>query len=110
MTDNSATARQRLLDRAAALNARIGRLEDVLQQPLDDDFAEQATEREDGETLDALEQSALAELAAIRIALRRLDAGVYGICARCGAEIAPERLEALPETAHCIGCAGSTAA
>ena len=105
MTVDLAEARQRLVDRAAALNARINRVEEDLQQPLDDDFAEQATEREEGETLDALEQSALGELDAIRHAMARLDAGTYGICTSCGATIAPARLEVLPETPLCIGCA-----
>lgn len=38
-------------------------------------------------------------------ALQRLDAGTYGICARCGKEIAPRRLEALPWVTLCISCA-----
>lgn len=38
-------------------------------------------------------------------ALQRLDAGTYGICARCGQEIAPRRLEAIPWVSLCISCA-----
>lgn len=37
-------------------------------------------------------------------ALERLDNGTYGICQRCGKEINPERLEALPSAAYCITC------
>ena len=40
-----------------------------------------------------------------RHALDQLDAGVYGICERCGGPIAPERLEARPDARLCIDCA-----
>jgi DnaK suppressor protein len=41
----------------------------------------------------------------IRAALARLDAGTYGQCERCGADISPERLEARPVARLCIRCA-----
>jgi RNA polymerase-binding protein DksA len=37
-------------------------------------------------------------------ALGRMDDGTYGICQRCGREIAEERLEAFPYVAYCISC------
>jgi DnaK suppressor protein len=37
-------------------------------------------------------------------ALRKMDLGTYGVCERCGTEIAIERLEALPWAILCIGC------
>ena len=40
----------------------------------------------------------------IERALERLDDGSYGLCADCGGEIAPERLEALPWATQCISC------
>jgi DnaK suppressor protein len=43
-------------------------------------------------------------LAEIEAALARLDEGTYGVCVRCGRQIAPERLDALPWAAHCIEC------
>jgi RNA polymerase-binding transcription factor len=43
-------------------------------------------------------------LAQVETALQRLEEGTYGICARCGQEIAPERLEALPYASYCIKC------
>lgn len=36
---------------------------------------------------------------------RRLGEGTYGRCLRCGAQIPPERLEALPAAETCLGCA-----
>lgn len=44
-------------------------------------------------------------LAQIGPALDRIDAGTYGTCLECGQPIAPERLQALPYTPHCIDCA-----
>ena len=40
----------------------------------------------------------------VRAALTRLDEGKYGICARCGNEINPERLKTIPYTAFCVNC------
>ena len=37
-------------------------------------------------------------------ALARIEGGTYGRCERCGETIAPERLDALPWAALCIGC------
>lgn len=37
-------------------------------------------------------------------ALRRLDAGTYGICSACDGPIEPARLAALPEAAECVDC------
>ena len=41
-------------------------------------------------------------LGAIDAALKRIDDGTYGTCAKCGREIAPERLEARPWASLCI--------
>lgn len=46
-----------------------------------------------------------AERIRIEQALKRLDAGEYGWCVRCGEEIAPARLETDPTLATCIRCA-----
>jgi DnaK suppressor protein len=43
----------------------------------------------------------------VEAALARLDEGTYGICARCGAVIPEERLEARPWTTLCVSCASS---
>lgn len=53
----------------------------------------------------ALLARAREQLAALDRAEQRLAAGTYGQCQRCGAPIAPERLQALPATAHCRPCA-----
>jgi DnaK suppressor protein len=46
------------------------------------------------------------QLAEVEHALVKFDEGTYGICDNCGKEIAPERLEALPQAALCIKCKG----
>jgi DnaK suppressor protein len=40
----------------------------------------------------------------VRTALARIDAGTYGTCERCGAEIPVARLEAVPTASLCITC------
>ena len=45
------------------------------------------------------------EIASVERALTRIEQGTYGECVRCGAEIAPKRLEARPEAALCFACA-----
>ena len=37
-------------------------------------------------------------------ALARIENGGYGTCVNCGAQIAPERLEAMPWATLCIDC------
>jgi DnaK suppressor protein len=37
--------------------------------------------------------------------LEKLDEGTYGACDSCGGPIAPARLDALPDSVHCVGCA-----
>ena len=44
------------------------------------------------------------EMDRIRAALDRLAAGTFGSCTRCGAAIAPGRLEVLPHAETCIDC------
>lgn len=91
--------------RLAQLSERIDRLEEDLRQPLDPDFAEQATDMEAAEANEALEGAGRAEIAQIRAALERIENGSYGICVSCGDAIAPGRLEALPFAQQCIDCA-----
>lgn len=50
-------------------------------------------------------EAAKTRLAALDVALTRVEDGTYGTCATCGAQITPERLEAMPGTPHCIDCA-----
>lgn len=49
-------------------------------------------------------------LGEIDAAVAKLDRGVYGRCERCEDPIPLVRLEALPHTRYCIGCATTAAA
>ncbi len=40
-------------------------------------------------------------------ALEKLDVGSYGVCDRCGREIPPERLEAIPSAVLCVTCSAA---
>jgi len=78
------------------------------REPGDTQFDEESGE---GDTLNvererdlALSASATQAVEEIDRALRRMDAGTYGICERCGKKIAVARLEALPFAALCIEC------
>lgn len=86
---------------------RIARHTRHRDEPLPPDFAEQAVELENGETLVALDREVHAELRAIEQALRRLEDGSYGDCSTCGEPISRQRLEALPFTSQCIDCASN---
>ena len=46
-------------------------------------------------------------IAEIDAALARIDAGTYGMCARCGTEIPEERLELRPFASRCVACTGA---
>jgi len=48
------------------------------------------------------------ELQKIAAALRRIEAGEYGDCVRCGEEIATRRLDLDPAAPLCIVCASKT--
>jgi len=94
-----------LVARLSELDSRAARIEADLAEPLSTDFEEQATEREDDESL-AQQQALLAtEIAAVKAALARIDEGSYGECVRCGNPVGKKRLVAFPEAALCIDCA-----
>jgi RNA polymerase-binding transcription factor DksA len=78
--------------------------------PLEADFEEQAVQRENDATLDALDAQGRREFEAIESALQRLDLGTFGRCARCAEAISPERLLAQPIAVTCIACAREGAA
>ena len=63
--------------------------------------ATEVTESQRGQQLRERES---AHLVQIEAALKRIDAGTFGLCQICGKPIAPERLEALPWATDCIDC------
>jgi DnaK suppressor protein len=58
-----------------------------------------------GKELDmTLEGNARELYESVLSALARIEAGDYGCCVRCGAEIAVDRLRAMPAAGLCISC------
>lgn len=103
---DTASARTRLEQQLAELQPRQARILADLAEPLNADSEEQAVEAEDDASLEAQAGLVAREIASIKRALGRIEEGTYGECVRCGADIAPGRLEARPEAALCITCAG----
>ena len=100
--------RSQLIDMLEELDDRLNKITDDVKHPdapLSKDFAEQATELENNEVLDALGNSTRVELAEVQQAIDRIDKGSYGICVACGQTIREKRLEALPFVALCMNCA-----
>ena len=52
----------------------------------------------------ALNQNAKQVLAQVTDALDRFEKGTYGTCQRCGTDIDPARLKALPYVTLCLHC------
>jgi len=97
--------RQKLDQKKAELLARLERITANLRRGYDPDSKERAKELEDSEVVDALGNEAREELAKISAAQQRMDAGEYGVCNECDAEIDSGRLEAHPYARKCIDCA-----
>ena len=46
-------------------------------------------------------------LAQVRVALRKIDEGTYGVCENCGVKISEARLAVLPTAELCLKCEAS---
>ena len=93
--------KQELELRVTAINADVSHL----NQPLSNDWSEQAVERENDEVLEALGNSSQDELRQIHLALQRIEAGRYENCEECDQLIPEKRLQLLPHTSYCTTCA-----
>ena len=104
-----AEIRKRLEDERATLLAEIDSLA-IDNQNQDDEYgvgnhlADDATEVFTRERNLALRSNTQDLLTQVESALKQLDEGTYGLCARCGNAIGAERLEALPYATFCITC------
>ena len=110
------TYRRQLLALQSRLNADVSDLADeALGKPGDEatvnlshvpiHMADQATDSfEQQFTLSLMEneEQTLGEIAA---ALDRIEQGTFGCCEECQQTIPQSRLEALPYTCYCVGCA-----
>lgn len=95
----AAMLRRKEVELIAGLNKRDG----LTAEPEPDFFDEIQNAAERALLIDNLDRvSAL--LRAVRAALTRIADGSYGECQRCGEEIQPKRLAALPWAAFCLPC------
>ncbi|MFI3157687.1 MAG: TraR/DksA family transcriptional regulator [Methylococcaceae bacterium] len=100
--------RHNLIEMLEELDDRLAKITHDVKEPLDPDFAEQATQAENDEVLDSLGNAARTEIAMVKQAIARIDKGQYGLCRLCGKPISTERLKAIPYSSMCIKCASQT--
>ena len=98
-------SKQQLESRLRELRERVGRIQRDLKSARDPDSEERAVELDNDEVLERLDARGAEEIRAIEGALRRIEAGTYGVCSRCGGEVSARRLAALPYTDLCVECA-----
>jgi len=99
--DHLVSLRHELTQRIDAIDADVHHR----KEPVEKDFAEQVTQRENDEVLAALDSETQHTVMLIDAALSRIEKGNYGICAECGMKIPEARLKALPYATTCVKCA-----
>ncbi len=97
--------RNSLIEMLEELDDRLARISHDIQEPLDHNFEEQATQAENNEVLDGLGNAARTEMEMVKQAIARIDIGQYGLCQVCGKPISKERLKVVPYSSLCIKCA-----
>ncbi|HVE74456.1 MAG TPA: TraR/DksA C4-type zinc finger protein [Mycobacteriales bacterium] len=96
----------RELDSASSTLEHEGATEDSELSHNDQHPADSATLLQDADRQAAIIEAAADQRAQVEAALARLDAGTYGTCLDCGAQIPAARLLARPEAARCVTCQG----
>lgn len=98
-----------ILKRLADLGHRMEDIDAELGHEMSRNLEEQAVDIEDDEVLERLGQAAQEEVRLLNAALQRIEDGSYGVCLRCGGDIAVERLQAVPQAPLCRSCAQGAA-
>ncbi|MCY6379658.1 TraR/DksA family transcriptional regulator [Hoeflea prorocentri] len=101
---NLETRRKRLLAKRAELEDRLKQIEDWLDDPVNPNAEERATERELDEVHELQGLAGQEEIAAIDAAIKRMENNIYGECLKCGEPISDERLDAVPYATLCRNC------
>jgi RNA polymerase-binding transcription factor DksA len=97
-----------LLARSAELRERVRRVDAHLRHEpaaLPGETGDFAIAVEPDEVLGRIRKATLDELYFIRVALRRVQQDISGICEECDAEIEAGCLESAPSTTRCACCA-----
>lgn len=92
-------ARTQLIQTVALTGEELASLEDEPGDPLGD-----VPVQDVADTLSRLEGRERHQLDEIDAALGRLEAGTYGVCARCSCAIPLARLRARPTARFCVPC------
>jgi len=109
---DSAKYKHQLIDLRKDLTHRVNTISKDLhhvEEEIEKDFAEQATQLENDEVLNSLNDEAKATVMQIDKALLRINSGHFGVCSECGAKINEQRLAVVPYADLCIHCAENQA-
>jgi RNA polymerase-binding protein DksA len=109
-----ATLRQTLESRRNEIQGDIERLNEELQWlgvdqesergGLGNHLSDDGSSVQEQERISTVSADLAEVLQQVNAALHKLDQESYGICERCGKQIAVDRLEAFPYVAYCIEC------
>ena len=102
---NITERKQQITARIKELTAHMRKISDDLDQPLPADLEDQAIDLEDDEVLSCIGRANQQEVRLLNDALKRIADGSYGICLKCGDDISPARLDAVPYAVLCRTCA-----
>jgi RNA polymerase-binding transcription factor DksA len=94
--------RERIIRAAADLRADDDGIGEINSAAGDQHLADHATDLYDREFDESLGENAHNVVAEIDEALLRIEAGLYGTCAACGASIPEDRLDAVPYAILCL--------
>jgi DnaK suppressor protein len=107
--DALAQSRQRLESELAEIEKELAELgaeaDGSIRVSLDEGFADAAQATSERAKMLSFVEGLIKHLHDVQAALGRVDRGSYGQCERCGNQIGPERLEAVPTARLCISCA-----
>ncbi|WP_326825479.1 TraR/DksA family transcriptional regulator [Streptosporangium sp. NBC_01639] len=101
---NPTTARVRLENMLAEIDRSIGVLRGDPQAVQDRSAADAGSVLTDADRNRAVLEAAARHRRSVIEALRRLDDGLYGLCADCEGPVPEGRLEARPDAVRCVQC------
>jgi RNA polymerase-binding transcription factor DksA len=100
-------ARRTLATRRRSLEDRLRVADDDTHALLDErepDWEDRAANVAAADVIQRIGESEHTQLALVNGALARLEAGTWGTCLDCGADIAANRLRRVPEATRCRKC------
>ena len=92
--------RDEITDRINAIEKDLHHEEHAIEK----DFAEQATQLENEEVLNSLDNEAKATAMEINKALLRIENSTFGRCTECSEQINEQRLAITPYASMCVSC------